>query len=70
MPKVGNKKFSYDAEGIQKAREHAAKTGIPMEVEQRYNVGGLVKNGKKKSKPFTTRGVGAATKGTKTKGCI
>ena len=37
MPKVGNKKFSYDAEGIQKAREHAAKTGIPMEVEQRYS---------------------------------
>ena len=25
MPKVGNKKFSYDEKGIQKAREHAAK---------------------------------------------
>ena len=48
MPKVGDKHFAYTPEGMTKAREHAAKTGIPMEVKQRYNVGGVVKSTKGK----------------------
>jgi hypothetical protein len=48
MPQVGDKKFAYTPEGMTKAREYAAKTGIPMEVKQRYNVGGVVKNTKGK----------------------
>ena len=48
MPNVGDKKFAYTPEGMTKAREYAAKTGIPMEVKQRYNVGGVVKNTKGK----------------------
>ena len=70
MPRVGDRKFSYDPQGIQKAREYSAETGIPMEIDQKYNVGGLVKTGGRKRKPFTTRGVGKATKGTRTKGSV
>jgi hypothetical protein len=47
MPKVGNKKFSYDAEGIKKAQEHAAKTGEKIEKSTRYNKGGMVGQGGK-----------------------
>lgn len=70
MPRVGDKKFTYDPKGVQKAREYSAKTGIPMEIDQRYHVGGLVKNGGRKAKPFATRGIGKATKGTRTKGSV
>jgi len=70
MPKVGDKEFSYDAEGLRAAQEHSAKTGIPMQNSQRYNVGGLVKGGGKKGKKFTTRGIGKAVTGTKTRGSV
>ena len=43
MPKVGKKHFSYDPSGIAAARAESAKTGVPMEVKQRYNVGGLLR---------------------------
>jgi len=46
MPKVGDREFAYTPEGMTKAREYSAKTGIPMEVKQRYNVGGVVKQTK------------------------
>ena len=51
MPKVGDKEFAYTPEGMTKARAHAAKTGIPMEVKQRYNVGGVVRQTKGKVQP-------------------
>jgi len=43
MPQVGKKHFSYDASGVAAARAESAKTGVPMEVKQRYNVGGLLR---------------------------
>lgn len=70
MPKVGDREFSYDAGGLKKAQEYSAKTGIPMEVSKRYNVGGLVKNGPPSGKKFTTLGVGKALRGTKTRGSV
>jgi hypothetical protein len=71
MPKVGNKEFSYDAEGIMKAQEYSAKTGIPVEVPARYSVGGLV-SPKTPSRPKSKkpRGVGKADRGFKTRGSI
>ena len=68
MPNVGGKKFSYTPEGVQKAREHSAKTGIPMETGQRYNIGGLVKS--KPGKRFKIKGSGAAVKGNTTLGSV
>ena len=51
MPKVGDKHFSYDEAGILKAEQEAAKTGFPLEYEDRnytqYKHGGPVgKTGK------------------------
>jgi hypothetical protein len=72
MPKVGGKEFSYDAEGVRKAQEYSAKTGIPMEIPKRYNVGGLT-DGQAKvrvGKNLTTRGIGKAIRGTRTRGMI
>jgi len=43
MPEVGNKKFPYTPEGIGAAREESARTGVPMNVKQHYQSGGLVK---------------------------
>lgn len=46
MPKVGMKSFGYDESGVAKAHEEAAKTGLPVEYEDKnysqYYVGGLV----------------------------
>tara|TARA_R100001082_G_C4351364_1_gene154696 strand:+ start:654 stop:824 length:171 start_codon:yes stop_codon:yes gene_type:complete len=39
MPKVGNKEFSYDKEGMKKAEEYAKKTNQEMEM---YYGGGMV----------------------------
>ena len=69
MPKVGGKEFSYDADGIRKAQEYSAKTGIPIEVPQRYSVGGLVSS-KNPGKSSSPRGAGKATKGTRTRGSV
>jgi hypothetical protein len=65
MPKVGGKEFSYTPEGIVEARAESAKTGVPMEVHKRYEIGGLLKkSGGPKVKRTRARGCGAATKGT------
>jgi hypothetical protein len=66
MPKVGNKKFSYDADGLRKAQEHAASTGQKVEHTQRYNTGGMVKGPGKKAQ----KGCGVAVRGNKTRGMI
>ena len=39
MPKVGNKEFSYDKEGMKKAEEYAKNTNQEMEM---YYGGGMV----------------------------
>tara|TARA_R110000824_G_scaffold17436_6_gene70754 strand:+ start:1498 stop:1662 length:165 start_codon:yes stop_codon:yes gene_type:complete len=53
MPKVGDKKFAYDEQGIEEAKEYAEEIGqdvIPtydaggrVERMQGYNKGGMVK---------------------------
>ena len=65
MPKVGEKEFSYDPSGIAAAREESAKTGVPMEVKQRYNVGGLLRTAANSpnKKWKQARGAGAARGG-------
>lgn len=35
MPKVGNKHFSYDESGQQKAMQEAERTGLPVEQEDK-----------------------------------
>ena len=35
MPKVGGKKFSYDAKGVAAAKAEAARTGKKLEVPKR-----------------------------------
>mgnify|MGYP006143888267 CR=1 len=35
MPKVGNKHFSYDEAGNQKAMEESIRTGLPVEQEDK-----------------------------------
>ena len=35
MPKVGNKHFSYDESGQQKAMQEAERTGLPIEQEDK-----------------------------------
>ena len=35
MPKVGNKRFSYDEKGNQKAMEESVRTGLPVEHEDK-----------------------------------
>ena len=46
MPKVGMKSFGYDEAGVAKAHEEAARTGLPVEYEDKnysqYYGGGLV----------------------------
>jgi len=46
MPKVGMKSFGYDEAGVAKAHEEAARTGLPVEYEDKnysqYYAGGLV----------------------------
>ena len=65
MPKVGGKEFSYTPEGMANARAESAKTGVPMQVQKRYEIGGLVKkSGGPKVKRIKARGGGAATRGT------
>tara|TARA_R110001583_G_scaffold182357_3_gene340129 strand:- start:10106 stop:10306 length:201 start_codon:yes stop_codon:yes gene_type:complete len=66
MPKVGNRKFSYDPEGLRKAQEYAASTGKKVEYTQRYNTGGMVEPSKKKQQ----KGCGVAIRGNKTRGMI
>ena len=39
MPKVGDKKFSYDKKGMKEAKEYSKKTGQKMAM---YNMGGSV----------------------------
>jgi len=72
MPKVGDKHFSYDAEGMKRAQEYSAKTGIPMEVNKRYNAGGLIyaSGHGLPGRPYAPRGVGKAVKGFRTRGLI
>ena len=65
MPKVGRREFEYSPEGEKAAQKEAAKTGKPVERMQRYQAGGLLKRGSGKPKQVETRGVGAATRGTK-----
>ena len=68
MPQVGDKKFAYTPEGMTKAREYAAKTGTPMEVKQRYNVGGVVRQTKGNVQP---RGIKSIQKrGRRIKGTV
>ena len=72
MPKVGDKHFSYDAEGMKRAQEDSAKTGIPMEVNKRYNAGGLINSAGAglPGRPYSPRGVGKAVKGFRTRGLV
>ena len=52
MPKVGEEEFAYTPEGIEKAKQKAEETGLPMsnamerseigDSTDYYNIGGLV----------------------------
>jgi len=67
MPKVGDKEFEYSAKGLKEAEAEAARSGKPVEVSQRYQVGGMVHPHRGKRK---FRGGGLAKRGTHGKGSV
>ena len=63
MPRVGNKKFPYTPEGLSDAQEYAAETGIQVDIQDRYNLSGLVRRGDGDVDMVRTRGSGVAVRG-------